>query len=207
MSLQPWGRIEGTYLSGGKPAVGRELRLRQFDYNGFDRFRFFTAETAADGHFVFPRVPPGQFNLFRIEKEETIRGTVSWFRPVQNPALTVRLGETTTVPLVLYKVTARLSLPPGVEIETNWTVKAEAVSTQDVAGEQVSEPLRESGDGTWAAEDLPAGDYTLEASVFDSPSTGEDAKPRLKGTISFMLPGTSVGGTIDLGKIALQPVP
>jgi RNA polymerase sigma factor (sigma-70 family) len=205
MRLQPWGRLEGTYLSGGKPAVGRVLRLRQFDYPAFDRFRFFTAETDADGHFVFPRVPPGQFNLFRIEKQETIRGTVSYFRPVQNPALTVRLGETTTVPLVLYKVTARLRLPPGVEMETNWNMSAEAANTQNIAGEQVSESLKESGDGTWLAEDLPAGDYTLEASVQDS-AASEAFKARLQSNKTFTVPGNTPTGTLDLGEIMLQPV-
>jgi RNA polymerase sigma factor (sigma-70 family) len=206
MRLQPWGRIEGTFLSGGKPAIGRVLTLRLIDAVRFDRFRFFNATTDADGRFVFPRVPPGQFNLFRVEKLQTIRGTGSSFHPVENPPLTVRLGETTTVPLVRYTVTARPALPQGVKMETNWNTSALVSKTQDVAGEQVSEPLKESGDGTWAAEDLPAGDYTLEASVLDSPSTSDDAKPRLKATISFTLPGNSSSGSVDLGEIVLKPV-
>jgi hypothetical protein len=144
--------------------------------------------------------------LFRVEKLQTIRGTGSRFRPAENPALTIRLGETTTVSLVLYTVTARPGLPLGVKMETNWNMSAVASKTEDVAGQQVLEPLKESGDGTWTAEDLPAGDYTLEAAITNSASTDEIPKPLLEAKTVFTVPGNLPGGILDLGEIQLQPV-
>jgi hypothetical protein len=206
MRLQPWGRLEGTILSGGKPAVGRVLALRLVDGADFARFRFFRARTDADGRFAFSKVPPGQFNLYRVETLERPRGTAFMYYPIQDAAAAVQLGKTTTVSLALYEVTAQLSLPPGVGMDTNWTISATASRTEDVAGLQESESFKESGDGKWVAENLPAGDYTLEASLLDSPSTSDDVKPRLKATSSFTLSGNPPGGTLDLGKIVLQPI-
>jgi hypothetical protein len=115
----------------------------------------------------------------------------------------VRLGETATVSLVLYNVTARLRLPPGVEMATNWNMSAEA-SLAD--GQDFSASLKESADGTWVAEDLPAGDYTLEASVLDSAPTSEVSKAHLQAKMTFTVPGNPPSGTLDLGDIMLQPL-
>jgi hypothetical protein len=114
---------------------------------------------------TFPEVPPGQFHLFQKVTQRTIRGTMGVFRPVQIAPVTVQLAETTTVARVLYKLTARLSMPAGVQLETNWNLNAVAAQTQLVEGQRISESLKESGGGMWAAEDLPAGDYILRANV------------------------------------------
>ena len=211
MRLQPWGRLEGTLLSGGKPAAGRVLTLGLLD-------RFFDVETDADGHFVFPKVPPGQFNLLERHTLRRIRGRVSVLYPVQIPPVTLRLGQTTTVSLALYNVTARLSLPAGVEMQTNWDLGALASRSQAVAGRPVWAALKESGDGGWVAEDLLAGDYTLSARVFDSAPDADSVSPldlgpegspqkaRLHAQMSFAVPSDPSSGTLDLGEIVLQPV-
>ena len=193
MRLQTWGRLEGTLLSGGKPAAGRVLTLgRSGTFS-----RFFIVETDADGHFAFPKVPPGQISLFQTFTQ----GAYREYHRFQIPAVTVRLGETTTVSLVLYNVTARLSLPAGAEMETNWNMSA--VALRD--GSRVSESFKESGDGTWVAEGVEAGDYTLQASVLDSAPTGGDSRARLQAKVSFTVPSDPPGGTLDLGEIILKP--
>jgi RNA polymerase sigma factor (sigma-70 family) len=204
--LQPWGRLEGILLSGGKPAAGRALRITYFENASFGRFRFSKVETDEDGHFAFAKLPSGRFNLFLIETREAIRGTISTFRPIQSAPVTVRSGETTSVTPVLYKVTARLSLPPGVQMETNWSMSAVANQTELVFGQQASEPLKKPGNGTWVAEDLPAGDYTLDASVVDLAPAAPDSKAHMQAMMSFTLPGNPPSGTLDLGEILLQPV-
>jgi hypothetical protein len=93
-------------------------------------------------------------------------------------------------------------------METNWNMSAVASQPQLVDGQQVSESLKESRDGTWAAEDLPAGDYTLSASVRDSTltPTGRIFNTHMQAKVSFTVPSDSPGGTLDLGDIMLQPV-
>jgi RNA polymerase sigma factor (sigma-70 family) len=194
LRLQPWGRIEGTLLSGGKPAAGRMLVLGR---SGLEGSRFFNAETDVSGHFVFPKVQPGQVSLFQKDAQ----GTFSGVRPFPVPAVTIRLGETTTVSLELYTLTARLTVPTGVGMETNWKMNAVAVG-----GQRVLESLKESSDGTWVAKDLPAGDYTLRASVLDSAPTSRASNIHMQATMSFTVPGNPPSGTLDLGDIMLQPV-
>jgi hypothetical protein len=68
--LQPWGRLEGTYLSSGKPAANRELLLQFSDDEaskgvGFD-FMSFKVATDAEGHFVFPQVPAGKLKIIYL---------------------------------------------------------------------------------------------------------------------------------------------
>jgi RNA polymerase sigma factor (sigma-70 family) len=198
MRLQTWGRLEGTLLTGGKPAVGQVLSLGRSGPGAAMMGRFFSAETDADGHFAFPKVPPGQISLF----QKYSQGEYHEYHPFQVPPVTVRLGETTTVSLFLYNVTARLSLPAGVDMETNWNMSAVALAD----GSRVSKSLKESGNGTWVAEGVAAGDYTLQASVLDSAPTGGVFKVRLQAKVSFTVPSDPPGGTLDLGEIILQRV-
>jgi RNA polymerase sigma factor (sigma-70 family) len=60
IQLEPWGRLEGTYLSGGEPAPDRELVL-QHGRRDQDRLmtdnEAFRVTTDRDGRFVFPQAP------------------------------------------------------------------------------------------------------------------------------------------------------
>ena len=201
MRLRPWGRIEGNLLSGGKPAGGRVLTL---GWAGINMFMFdgfliskqeFIAETDAEGHFAFPQAPPGQISFFQTDTRQGIR-------PLPVPAVTVQPGETATASVDLYTVTARLSLPTGVQMGTNWQV---TVLVSQLGGVQsVWESLKKSDDGTWAAEDLAAGDYKLRADIMDSAIDGPARKLNLEATASFTLPSGPSSGTLDLGEIVLQ---
>jgi hypothetical protein len=70
--------------------------------------------------------------------------------------------------------------------------------------QSVWESLKKSDDGTWAAEDLAAGDYKLRADIMDSAIDGPARKLNLEATASFTLPSGPSSGTLDLGEIVLQ---
>jgi hypothetical protein len=65
LTLQPWGRVEGTLREGITPLPGETIRLsREFFGSKIERDTFrthhdTTTETDAAGHYVFPRVAPG----------------------------------------------------------------------------------------------------------------------------------------------------
>jgi len=65
LTLQPWGRVEGTLREGSKPLAGETIHLsRAFFGSKIERETFrthhdTTTETDAAGHYVFPRVAPG----------------------------------------------------------------------------------------------------------------------------------------------------
>ncbi len=114
LRLQPWGRIEGTFLTKGRPAADKTLTLQtrgpihtlEFDPAGF------SAATDAQGRFVFAKVPPGQQVL--------AQGST----PLMD--VEVQPGQTSTVSVggASYTLTMRLVLPEGLEQPTNSLINA-----------------------------------------------------------------------------------
>jgi hypothetical protein len=219
LRLQPWGRIEGSFFSAGKPAASRVLALGIPITRG-TLISTITAETDANGRFVFPRVPPGEFTLWTKQAQVTdphfhtpTNLGYSHYDDFRVPPVQVRLGETAAVSGVFYTVTARLKVPAGMEMPTNWFMSAMAHQPQLPQDRSVTAFLREPTEGTWVAEDLPAGDYTLRASVYERGTATNDA-PRfipqiihMQTDVPFTIPPDPPKGVVDLGEIVLQPVP
>jgi len=66
--LQPWGKLEGTYLFDGVPTAGHELLLEygQGNRQGVSaNFAAYCLTTGQDGKFRFAQIPPGQHRLVR----------------------------------------------------------------------------------------------------------------------------------------------
>ena len=99
MRLQPWGRIEGTFLSNGQPAAKRAVYFQhgQGDFRTVSTdFTAYQVETDANGRFVFAQVPPGQHKLMELVPEPGTAGSKSWsHQPLVE--VEVRPGETATV--------------------------------------------------------------------------------------------------------------
>jgi hypothetical protein len=101
LQLQPWGRLEVTILSGGKPAPGREYQLEL----GGGNLDFVIADhsfeghniTDEDGRFEIDKIPPGRHTLIRLERVNTVDGPA-----IQNCTRTefdMRPGETRSLVL------------------------------------------------------------------------------------------------------------
>jgi hypothetical protein len=204
MRLKPWGRIEGTLLSGGKPVVGRTLNLAP----GPVRTIGYLVEVGTDenGHFAFTNVPPCQWYLFLQELPSPSKNVIGG-SSARSQAVTVRSGETTTVPLALYPVIARLSWPAGVERQADWRVEG-SIELIPLPGELPDKrPLKETEDGTWEAEDMPAGNYTVRFNVFSPTPESEEGKLFWRADLPLVIPADLPGGVVDAGELMLQPVP
>ena len=65
LTLQPWARVEGTLREGSRPLAGEWIYLSRTHFGSkIERETFRTqhdarTKTDADGHYVFPRVAPG----------------------------------------------------------------------------------------------------------------------------------------------------
>jgi RNA polymerase sigma factor (sigma-70 family) len=97
--MQPWGRLEGTYLQDGQPVAGAEL---QFEYGDRNRdaiycdFNAFQTKTDSDGRFVFAKVPPGIHEVELLVPGTDVAGRKFWTaRPLQK--VTIHSGDTTTI--------------------------------------------------------------------------------------------------------------
>jgi hypothetical protein len=225
--LQPWGRLEGTYLSGGKPARDRSLAL---EYGGGDLATIssgsgFKAQSDAQGNFVFPQAPPGRHRLMRVITLSSNSWTSELVTEVE-----IRPGETTTLTLGASNctVTVQLRWPDGMKRQAHWRVFTSLHTTfpqppaqvannpqalagwrqtpefQALAAQARHYALTENAAGLWSAEDVAPGNYALTVNVADMPPAGGQGSNRAHTHTTVTVPANSSGQTLDLGEIALQ---
>lgn len=98
MHLEKWARLEGTYYTTGKPAVGRVVyfQLGQGDFSTvISHPRTFVQEVDDQGRFVFPKVPPGKNILVWLEPIPGTQGASHSTRTLTE--VETRAGETAFV--------------------------------------------------------------------------------------------------------------
>jgi len=203
VQLQPWGRIEGDYFAGGKPAVDREISAQRDKYQpgdvSFDCFRGFKIKTDAAGHFVFPQVPPGDVEVVKLISQSEEGRNISTYTPLQTVA--VRAGETATIEIgkTGYTVTAKINWAGGEQAPANASfhgtlasdlpmpsppdeIKNDAMALSQwrrspevqAAMKAIQRfPLEMTPDGTVSAENVPAGDYVISAGYSQQFKPGE----------------------------------
>ncbi|MEI6074500.1 MAG: sigma-70 family RNA polymerase sigma factor [Verrucomicrobiota bacterium] len=189
MRLQPWGRLEATCYSGGKPVAGREYDLHFGDgtsgsiYFDFMSLRF---TTDAQGRITIDRLPPGKHSLMRLTSFKSNDGINGWMNGAKIP-FEIRSGETTQLDSGNSNCTvhAHLQWPAGMsrqpsqniyadlhtpmppipsEIMTNEAALMELMKTEEFRAAQKN--MRSfkgtvSDDGTITMEDVEPGDYQL----------------------------------------------
>ena len=192
VTLQPWGRIEGTYRAGDQPAANVDVNISidmttaaSTDYE----YGSYKAKTDAEGRFEVDRVVPGFATAFtptvgpysfEVRSGESARITIGGSgRSVIGRVVT---SEETTLPFPLNQ--GGLSRLVSVMTELPKPEGFAAMSQPERASYhgawyQTSEgrawklnyqgnPIRVAADGTFRAEDVPPGTYQLEIRISDS---------------------------------------
>ena len=192
LQLQPFGRIEGTFLVDDKPAAGHRISLATANDNKIG-FSGFANTTDAAGHFVFPLVPPGKVSVLFSRSKGVVPGA---------GPLTVRSGQTSTVSLHAYTMKLRMQWPQGITRDPRWQVQVYAISADSSS---LPIDLIEGTEDNWTAQELPPGNYTVYANV-GLPGVN----PNLMGQPFYNGKGTLViqgDGQADSSIVNLQPVP
>jgi hypothetical protein len=227
--LIPWGRIEGKWLSSGKPAVGNEVLLENSSGpGGVVEFEFstFKKQTDSEGRFVYEQVPPGTVRLVRLIRNAQGNG---WGHG-RKTEVEVRPGETSSVTLGVggYVVTARLVLPAGADSShrVNYFGVIQT-PTPEIPAEIRGNPeapqrwLQVSGgfrlmqrakifsmtpeaDGSVRAEEVEPGTFVFRCGAFVADATGKPLMRWVAPTQPITIPDNPSSGTIDLGVITLQ---
>jgi len=197
LQLQPWGRLELTCYSGGKPVAGRQFGVSFSDVPRetlgyeFDASRMTTGD---DGKMILDSLPPGNLGLLHH-----IANDHGWSERPET-SFEIKAGETTSLTLGLsnHMVAARLVWPAGLRREPNWQVSgnlhapmpaiAPEIRTNPAALRSLyaSEGFKsarqkvkfyqvtdQDGDSV-VVEDVPSGSYSLEVWVWvkpDGPAT------------------------------------
>ena len=229
--LEPWGKLEGTYLVGGQPATNRDL-LFQYGQRHSDAihssFEAYRVQTDQAGHFVFNQVPPGKHVLVRLIPAGP---NAVQHEPVGE--VEIRAGETTTTSIGGdgYSLTARLRWPEGWKPQSSEHVFAfvqtplppalaalassgkvdPAAAAQIQQSPEVQDYLRRSrhfqgvvaGDfQTISVEAVPAGDYILVVTAMPDLNPSQAPAAHLGAQIAFTVPADPPSGTLDLGEIS-----
>jgi RNA polymerase sigma factor (sigma-70 family) len=236
IQLAPWGRLEGTYFSGGKPVQGRQLLIELTNQNflsvSYDLER--RVRTDADGKFVFEKLPAGKHQLVRVAPE-TREGTTSYpMIPLQDVEIvsgqtkTVRVGDATSTVTVRIRfegvsfpakshtfavIGSRRDFPPGVPNDEA-SMRAYLETEEGKAFEKtlVSSRFEQRPDGSWSAERLPPGNYEMVVRVYDlTDLSGEGELPVVaRGEAKLVIPEATLehpnGETIDAGVIVVKPL-
>jgi hypothetical protein len=218
VQLQPWGRIEGTYTRSGKPAASEaiELQFAKTDYSTYALdYETFRIETDAQGHFVFPKVAPGPYELHHLvpnPKKESIPYMALTIKDIE-----VHSGETLLVNPGSsgYTVSVRLRWPAGVlrdpkslisvSIHPPYPAQGEEILAAPPAARLTNYQMGESSGGIWTADDVPPGNYILDVQVSVPPKGGNDQLGEwLMAKLPVNVPAEPSSGTLELGDVALE---
>lgn len=227
LTLQPWARVEGTLREGSKPLADEWIYLSRTHLGSqIERATFRTqheirVKTDAAGHYVFPRVVPGdawisfrnywnQTRYFDLQPGQTnIVDIGGRGRPI-----TGRVTLANIDPQVKFHGSVWPSTPHQMRRPPNWSELSKEQQTALMWAweksadaklynqEKCNQNLEVAADGTFIVPDLPAGDYRLSISS-KAPSV-----PVSRADISFTVPEMPGGRSdepLDVGVIKTYP--
>ena len=226
--VKPWGRIEGTLRVGIRPGAGLPLQLL---INGGPRgdteqaVPWFEYSATADrwGKFVFDRVVPGSITVARrIDLSDHSYGSANTTEIDVKPDVTARvtLGGTGR------PVIGRVVVPEGLRERVDWSYSFNHLTAKPSIWKQAASRLgmarqpagtdyavKVERDGSFRVDDVIAGSYGLDFRLQEAPSNPREhggfesiATAHREVTVAEM-PGGRSDVPLDLGEIALVPVP
>jgi hypothetical protein len=226
ITLTPWARIEGTARRGARPAANiaistaypDEIHKRPFDGRYF-AYNHVTADP--DGHFVLERVFGGKIQISAVVPKPPEDGITSEISVAVDIA-TLAPGATATVSLggTGRPVSGVITLPRELQHTPHSRARVylqrvlSAAATDSARCNADTFDALVADDGTFLAENAPAGAYTLTAYI-DAIRPATPDRPRRRETVAhgekqITLPPIPSGVTdecLNVGPLALRYLP
>jgi uncharacterized RDD family membrane protein YckC/peroxiredoxin len=193
LRLQPFGRVEGTLMSEGKPKPGGMVDIRLLSET-HELNLSLSATADQDGHFVLTNLPAGEYQISRVFLPPRLPEGGFGTAPSHQRILTVKAGETVQLQ---YGGEGRAVIgqaaPENPAIAVNWLNENQddslelvrpstsgglmnsvsesfglgpsAAEQRKTEREQRSYHLEFEEDGSFRAEDVPPGNYELRIKV------------------------------------------
>jgi len=229
--LVPFGTLEGTYRGRVDDDGNARLSLQLFagangGYTGISgNWGGLQTPTPGGGRFQFSRIPAGNHQFIRLIQA----GANAWsHQPLKD--IVIEPGQTTTVDIDVEgsRVTGRLLLGeaanvPGIQWHVNVSTASRWKPNPSMSSEEIQKMVEDPEfqkamqrmrhyqcqvrpDGTFEAQDIPAGTYDLSAVGYIL----KDGKPDRSWNANkpFTIPeGTPTDHVLDLGSIPMTPTP
>jgi hypothetical protein len=229
LPLQPWARVEGVLREGTVPQAGQTIHLSRTRFGSKSQEQAYrtthdtTTKTDASGHYVFPRVAPGdtwiswrkngydvQYRYFDIEPGQSLLADIGGRgQAVTGRAVLVDGDE----PVKFYGSVWPMT-PHQMRRPPNWSqlspdeqdaLTAEWEQTPDAKfynQERCPIDFRLAPDGNFTVPDLPTGEYRVVVATW----TGAPVRSRMvsRGWGKILIPALPGGRTdevLDMGEV------
>jgi len=227
ITLQLWGRIEGTLKIRGQPAAGKDLLFNLSipgigtDFNGYK------STTDDQGQFTMENVPPGDGAIVRLIS--TSPNSWSWS---DSTSVTVKSGETTQVTLgdngatlvgriqfnnpptndvaLTYQGNLSGQMPPMPHFNSPTDAQAYFATPeyQALMRQQKNYTVEMNPDGSFNVDDVVPGTYSLHFFVRLNNGNPWAQPPIAQGSTTVTVPDTFSPTTpIDIGEVVIVPTP
>jgi len=220
--IQPWGRVQGVLRAGKNVLANEVVFIDQSDWqarpdNDAAGLQWSTTmwrqttRTDAQGRFSFDRVAPSKASIGR-EIDQVLRSGGRLRRPISTDVVDVASGQTTQIDLggkgraivgVVQLNDGRPNLPLFAQIEIGPEARLAPSYPARIA-------VMVAPDGTFRAEDVPAGEHRIRISCEDRASASADIETIADGRATFKVPDDPADGNaqpLDIGAIALRMRP
>ena len=211
ITLSAWGRIEGTLRIGAQPGADKLIAFLPESRRGTEHPRInfeYEVQTDKDGHFAFVHVLPGGGVITRaIPIGNRAR------RFSHNMSIEVKSGRTTDVQFggTGRPVIGRVVIPDMIKDKFNWqyTDHRLRISTPDNLYKIIA--LEFEKDGSFRADDVPAGDYCVYLTAYGPPPDSRSRWGERIGVLSHPfnipeMPGGRNDEPLNLGVLEMEVI-
>lgn len=229
LPLQPWARVEGVLREGTAPQAGQTIHLSRTRFGSKSQEQAYrtthdtTTKTDANGHYVFPRVAPGdawiswrkngydvQYRYFDIEAGQSLVADIGGRgQSVTGRAVLMDSDETAKFYGSVWPMTPhQMRRPPNwsqLSPDEQDTLTAEWEQTPDAKfynQERCPIDFRLASDGNFTVPDLPTGEYRVVVATWSGAPVKSRMVSRGWGKVLIpALPGGRTDEVLDMGEV------
>jgi hypothetical protein len=210
ITIEPWGRVEGTVYIGPRPAANEEVFLYytntnepnapQIDYED-------TIITDANGFFAFDWVPPRRVRvgrLLRLSSRVTSRSHAVGVNVESGQTVNITVGGTGRPVIGTVTVPADYKAPVNFSCAYNSICPKSSESQAGGDTDLTSYAFKINSDGTFHIKDIPAGTYTLQISLHEQLLNRDGSRGECIGQVNYDFVIPESDEPLDIGTLELE---
>jgi len=211
ITVSPWGRIEGTLRIGARPGADKLVAFLPESRRGPEQPRIsfeYEVQTDKYGHFAFAHVLPGEGVVTRaIPIGDRAR------RMSHSLGVEVKPGQVNRVQIggTGRPVIGRVVIPDMIKDKFDWQYTNHRLRVSSPNSSYRILALEFDEDGSFRAEDVPAGDYCVYLTAYGPPTDSRSRWGERIGVLTHPfnipeMPGDRSDEPLDIGVLELEVI-